>query len=431
MRSFLGVPIRLRGVVYGNLYLTEKRDGQAFDATDEELATLLAAQAGVAIENARLFTASSRWIRQLEYLGEIGNALAAELELPRVLELIVSRLRRVVGARLATLILPRADGMLVVVAADGERAERILGLTMRSDASKAGSVMARRRSERVDAVMDDPEFDQSAIRAIGSVSALFVPLLVKDRAIGVLAVHDREGRDRRFLDSDVRLAEMFAERAAVAIDLSRRVERESIQTMVRAQEQERGRFARELHDETGQALTAILLGLRSVTDAQTREELEEAVEGLRELAVSALEEVRRLAFELRPKALDDFGLAAALEHLVEGVRRSGLAVELEASADRLDAEVETTVYRMVQEALTNVVKHAEASQVSIVVARRGEEVRIVIEDDGRGFAPAAIDDDRFGLVAMRQRIALAGGTLEVHSEPGRGTTLRAVLPAQA
>lgn len=430
MRTFLGVPVRVRGVVYGNLYLTEKEGGEDFTADDEELVTLLAGQAGVAIENARLFAASTRWIRQLESLGEIGSALVAELDLDVVLRLVVSRVREVVDARLVAILLPGPGGQLRVAAADGELAEVALGLPGLSEASKAAQVMARRRSERIDWIVDDPEFDPSSIRALGTTSAMYVPLVVKGRAIGVLTVHDRVGRDSRFSEGDLRLVEMFANRAAIAIDVSQRVEREALRTFVRAQELERARFARELHDETGQALTAILLGLRSIAAATTTEERDAAIESLRELATAALADVRQLALELRPKALDDFGLAAALEHLTARVAtQSGLVVDLEGVPEgRLDREVETAVYRMVQEALTNVVKHAEARHVSVVLAVRADALSVLIEDDGRGFDPACAPDDRLGLVGMRERLALLGASLHVDSRPGGGTTLRATIP---
>lgn len=430
MRSFLGVPILMRGIVYGNLYLTEKEGADEFTAQDEELATLLAAQAAVAIENARLFAASVRWIGQLESLAEIGNALGGELELRRVLQLIVARMREVVQARLAMVIMPRADGVLTVEAADGEGADRALGISVASGSSKAAAVMARRRSERIDAVMDDLEFDRASVRRLGFSSAMYVPLVLDDRVLGVVSVHDKEARDRRFADSDLRLVELFADRAAVAIDLSRRIERDTLQTFLRAQELERGRFARELHDETGQALTAILLSLSSLNDCKTKEGLDAAVHTVRERTVAALDNVRRLAFELRPKALDDFGLHPALQRLVETTaEQSGLRIDFTGPPpERLDADVETAVYRTVQEALTNVIKHAGATQVSIVLGKRANVLTVVVEDDGAGFDCRAVASDRFGLTAMTERLGLLDGTVTIDSRPGHGTTLRATVP---
>ena len=128
-------------------------------------------------------------------------------------------------------------------------------------------MLERGQSERVDSVLDDPEVDHEAMRRLGARTGLWVPLIVRDRAIGVIAAHDKLGADARFTDDDLRLAETFAARAAVAVDLSERVARDSLRRVVEAQELERRRLARELHDETGQALTSILLGLKALEDA--------------------------------------------------------------------------------------------------------------------------------------------------------------------
>ena len=167
MRSFLGVPVMLRGVAYGNLYLTEKRGGVDFDSEDEDLVGLLAAQAAVAIENARLFEATRRWSEQLEALNEVGNALATEIELPRLLALTTRRLRDLIDARLIAIALLRTDGTLTIEAADGERAGEILGLQLERVGSKSGRVLERRRGERVDCLLEDPEVDYEIGRPIG------------------------------------------------------------------------------------------------------------------------------------------------------------------------------------------------------------------------------------------------------------------------
>jgi signal transduction histidine kinase len=257
-----------------------------------------------------------------------------------------------------------------------------------------------------------------------------MPLLVGDRALGIIALHDKEGPDPRFTDDDVRLVETFGQRVATAAELSQRVARESLRRVMDAQELERRRIARELHDETGQALTSILLGLKTIRAAGPNEaaETEEEVRGL---VVQALQEVRRLAVELRPKALDDFGLLPALERLAETYgERAGLEIHLQANlpAARLPGELETVLYRLVQEALTNVLKHAEAQTVSILLALQDGSVTAVIEDDGRGFTPGETRADALGLLGMRERLSFLGGALTVESAPGSGTTVRALLP---
>ena len=430
MTSFLGVPIVLRGVAFGNLYLTEKREGR-FTEEDEELTQLLAAQAAVAIENARLYESSTRWLRQLESLNEIGNALTTEVELEPLLALIARNLRELVAARLVLIALPNGEDALEVAAADGEGAGEALGSRLELGSSKAARVLERRRSERLDAVLDDPEVDQAFTRRLGAMSALYVPLVFHGRALGVVVAHDKLGSDPRFGGDDVRLAEMLAARAATAVDLAERVSRDAVRRVVAAQEQERARLARELHDETGQALTSILLGLKQLDDLADTPEGEASLAALRELVVSTLRDVRGLAVELRPAALDDFGLVAALERLAETFReKSGVDVEMELSLgdERLDPVLETTLYRIVQEALTNVLKHASARQVSISLVGADRMVSAVIEDDGQGFAVGATHENALGLVGMRERVALVNGRIRIESTPGRGTTVAVEVP---
>src|SRR4029453_14858292 len=269
----------------------------------------------------------------------------------------------------------------------------------------------RRQSERVDSLLDDREVNVEFTRRIGARAGLWVPLLMQGRPIGVLTAYDRINTpDARFTHDDVRLAETFASRAAVAVELSERVNAD----------RERRRLARELHDETGQALTSILLGLKQLEGVEP-----ESVARLRELVVATLQDVRRLAVELRPKVLDDFGLVPALERLTDGfAEQTGITVDLEAGAitHRPRPEGETAVYRIVQEALTNVAKHSRAHSVSVLVTRSDGRIKAVIEDDGKGFAPGAGTGDGVGLIGMRERIELLDGTLAVESSERSGTT---------
>ena len=430
MHTFLGVPILLRGVAYGNLYLTEKDGGGDFTDEDEELVSLLAAQAAVAVENARLYESVTSWSHQLESLNEIGGALVGELDLGPLLDLVATRLRELIGARLVAIALPAGNG-LRIAAADGEGAADLAAFNSLERDSKTGRVLERGRSERVDSLLEDPEVDQAVTRRLGASTGLYVPLLVRERPIGVLVAHDKMGPDPRFSSADLRLAEQFANRAAIAVDLSRRVARDALRRVVSGQELERRRLARELHDETGQALTSILLGLRAVEEAGSPDQMSTAASDLRELVVRTLQDVRRLAVQLRPKALDDFGLVAAVEHLVQTFSEAtAIRVDLEAQLGdkRLPPEVETTLYRIVQEALTNIVKHAGASRVSILLVRRSGSATVVIEDDGEGFDPAELREEGMGIMGMRERVELHEGRLTVESAPGSGATLVAEVP---
>jgi signal transduction histidine kinase len=429
MRSFLGVPVLLRGVAYGNLYLTEKQGGEDFTEEDEELVTLLAGQAAVAIENARLYEASTRWSRQLQSLNEVGNALATETDLEKLLDLVVRRLRELLEARVVALALPVGSNELRFAAVAG--ADELLGTTFSRSESKSGAVIARRRSERIDSVMDDPEVHQEVSRRVEARTGMWVPLIGREDVIGVLEIHDKEGPDARFSHDDFRLAETFATRAAVAVELSQRVARESVRRVVQAQELERSRLARELHDETGQALTSILLGLKPLEEALADHPARDALGDLREQVVGALQDVRRLAVELRPAVLDDFGLVPALERLIDAfAEQSDVRVDFRSALGerRLPSDVETALYRVVQESLTNIVKHANARNISVSLVRRESGVAAVVEDDGAGFDQRTMRAEGIGLLGMRERLALLDGRLEVESRPGAGTTVVAEVP---
>ncbi len=430
METFLGVPIALRGVAYGNLYLTEKAGGADFTDDDEEAVVMLGSQAAVAIENARLYESATRWSAQLESLNEVMNVLVTEFDLNRLLQLIATRLRDLLGARAVTIALPYGSSARIEAAA-GDDEETYVGLQV-APRSKTMRVLERRRSERVDSMLDDPEVDHESARRLGARASLYVPLVVRGAAMGVIAAHDKQGPDPRFSDDDVRIAEIFAGRAAVAVELSQRVARDALRRVVTAQELERRRLARELHDETGQALTSILLSLRTVEEAEDEHELRAAVGEVRELVRSTLQDVRQLAVELRPKVLDDFGLVAALERLTQSFgEQTGMSVHFQQTwptSDRLPAEIETALYRIVQESLTNIVKHARATSVSVVLTRKDDSVSVVVEDDGVGFEPHRAREDGIGLVGMRERVALLGGRLAIESRPGAGTTFVAEVP---
>jgi signal transduction histidine kinase len=210
---------------------------------------------------------------------------------------------------------------------------------------------------------------------------------------------------------------------------------ELLHRIVEAQEAERQRIARELHDETGQSLTALGLGLRGVATL-LRQDVDRAAHNLRQLeglTARSLDELQRLIADLRPSHLDDLGLAATLRwYTTELQNRSGIKIDMEFEGDirPLPGGVKTTLFRVVQEALTNVVKHAKASHVQVHLAYNERVVVAEIVDDGRGFDPQRLNGTSrsFGLLGMRERASLLGGRLEVHSQPGEGTQVQVVIP---
>jgi len=205
--------------------------------------------------------------------------------------------------------------------------------------------------------------------------------------------------------------------------------------ILRAQEKERARVARELHDDTGQALTLLLVRLQiaanQTTDAKTRAELAE----LRELVAQTMDGVRRLVVDLGPTVLDDLGLASSVEWLAERLRADGrMRVDLHLDVEREPTRaIALALFRVTQEALTNVLRHAAASCVSIHLTHDNGHLRLVVADDGVGFdveAAGRSSEESVGLLGMTERIALVGGELRVESDPGRGTTVVAIVPVE-
>lgn len=436
METFLGVPILVRGEAYGNLYLTDKRVGE-FDERDEESVVVLADWAAIAIENARLYQQVEARRNELEraVLGlraatEIAQAVGGETELEQVLELIAGRGRALVNARSVVIMLAEGD-QLVIAAAAGDVSGDLVGRHIPMAGSIAGNVLRSGQSQRFDDVTSTGGLSIARL-GVKARTALEVPLTFRDQRLGVLAAFDRLTDGPAFDEDDEMLLRGFAASAATAVNTARSVADVRLRQSLAAAEQERGRWARELHDETLQGLGAVRVllstGLRQ-TSADSRERvMRDAIEHISQ----EIENLRALISELRPAALDELGLQPAIEGLIErSASRQGLEVqariELDSHDGRLSPELESTIYRLVQEALTNVVKHARADRVEIELVRRDSDVSLLVRDDGMGFDVAA-PTAGFGLSGMRERVELSSGTLEVESAPGGGTTVRARIP---
>jgi signal transduction histidine kinase len=437
MRSFLGVPILIRGRGWGNLYLTEKADGEEFTQADEDAVMALAGWAGIAIENARIHQLSEerreqleRAVRSLEASRDITDAIGSVDDLDRVLELIVKRGRALVGAR--TLLIMLRDEHELVVAACAGQAYAARGGRLPIHGSTSGQVLEQGRPQRIADVTTRLRVDPAAFGVPDATTALLVPMLHRGAGIGVLAAFDHGTEGDEFSAEDETLLRAFAQSAANAVAIKRSVEADRLRSTIAAADAERSRWARELHDQTLQALGGLRVLLASSAgrgDAETRERaMRQAIEDI-ELEIANL---REIITDLRPSLLDDLGLVPAIEALLDRRRgtleiRSHLRLtDDDRTASDLTPELETTIYRLVQEALTNIVKHAEASSVGVSVARNGGEIVVEIRDDGRGF-DVTKRAEGFGLAGMRERVSLAGGTLMV-SSGGDGTHVRAELP---
>jgi signal transduction histidine kinase len=409
MRGFLGVPILIRGKAWGNLYLAEKAGGE-FDQTDEDAVVVLADWAAVAIENARLYRKVDASGRGFEATAGVVHAIAGETDLDRILELVVDRGRTLIRSR-AMIILLREGDELVVAAASGD-----VEVDDHPRLPVAGSTA------------DDV---RAALGAPDATAALLVPLTYRGAALGALVAFDRLATDVRFSGEDKEALEAFAASAAVAVATARTVAADRLRRSMEAAEAERRRWARELHDETLQGLAGLHVRLFAAAQLDDRETMSDAVRDAMDHASREIDNLRAIIAELRPAALDELGLQAALRDLV---RRTESVAALEVTTDfaleddvrRLSPELETTTYRVVQEALTNVVKHAHARQVEVAVREVADMLAIRVADDGAGFDPEAAAGG-YGLIGMRERVELAGGELSIGAGPP-GTVVSARLP---
>jgi signal transduction histidine kinase len=441
MRSFLGVPIMIRGEAWGNLYLTEKAGGD-FDEADEQSALILAEWTAIAVDNARLYRnveeqrdTLERAVRGLEATTEIARAIGGETDIGRILETIVKRGRALVEAR-SLLILLEERGELRLAAVAGE-SDHDPELRIPIAGSAPGEVLESRSPSRI---RDLGSNLMSQPRSQGSgAAALLVPLVFRGKSVGVLVALDPLAEEIEFSGESERVLGSFAASAATAVATAQSVAEDQLRNSIEAAERERGRWARELHDESLQSLAGLRVLLSTAlrtpgSSDDTNRLLAQAIDQVD----GTIAEMRRLIADLRPPTLDELGLAAALEALVERLTW-GHVLEVELEIDlaheagrhptRLLGQIEDTIYRLVQEALNNAARHSGTNRATVVVSQVEETIEIRIEDDGAGFDPAHTTGG-FGLVGMSERVTLAGGSFEVNSAPGAGTTIAATLPAR-
>jgi signal transduction histidine kinase len=263
--------------------------------------------------------------------------------------------------------------------------------------------------------------------------ALIAPLMFRGEPLGLVVALDRVGEPDSFDVEHQRLLEAFAASAATGVATARSMAEERLQNTIDAAEQERSRWARELHDETLQALAVLRMRLSSALREESTDQLEKTGQAAVEQIDEEIVKLRGLITELRPASLDTIGLEAALQTLGEQHHRASgievdLALDLPREKDvRPTPLIETAVYRLVQEALNNVSKHSMASHAGLTVRSARGSIEIEVTDDGVGFEPPLVREG-FGLVGMRERAALLGGTLEIESTKGAGTLLRATIP---
>ena len=445
MRSFLAVPIVAGGLPFGSLYLTEKAGGGQFTDTDEESVITLASFAGVAIDHARRYASAAarrdelvRTVAAFEATTEMTRAVGGVTDLELILKLVAKRGRALVSAR--ALLIELVDGSeLVIAAAAGELPAGVIGGRIALADTVASAALRTRTTHRLEVEFNRARFDQHGLGRLG-VSAnagLVVPLVFQNHTYGVLIALDRLDEEVAFTGEDERLLEAFATSAATAVATAQSAASELQRQRLAAAEDERRRWARELHDETLQGLAALRLSLSGARRRGGLQVLEEAIGAAIEDLDEGVSNLRELITDLRPAALDDLGLEAAVQALCERASCRGLETDrsLELASEqgreptRHTPELETAMYRTLQEALANAHKHGHANRAVIEIVESPTTVELTVRDDGDGFDPAT-NTDGFGLLGMRERIQLLNGTLQIESSPGLGTTVTASFPVQ-
>jgi signal transduction histidine kinase len=357
-----------------------------------------------------------------------------------LLSALISRLQNALKTdTAAVLLLNHARTGLIVHSAEGRVSERLASTLVPLDSPVGGRVLKEGRALIVPDVKsaDAPEWHAMMKNAgLSLTSAMGAPLMVEGKPIGVVVVASK--LERKFTQDDLDLLRIVADRVAPSIERSRLIEnvraaRERLESLSRrlltVQEEQRRRVAIELHDELGQILTAVKLDLQS-----TPARVADAVETVGR----AMQTVRDLALELRPAMLDDLGLAAALRWYADRfAQQSGLQMHINIDEiSGLTFDVTTSCFRVAQEALTNVIRHASAKNVWLDLHRTPSALELTVRDDGAGFDVEAAQTDAahgasVGLAGMQERASLIGGSIEIHSTPGKGTEVRARFPIGA
>lgn len=422
MRSFLGVPILIRDQVFGNLYLADKRGADEFTADDEQIVVALAAAAGVAIENARLYALASRRERWLAATAEITNVLLGEVHRTAALQLVARRAREVAEAGLVLVLLYDEENAAltveVVETGDPATAPALAGAVLPVAETAFGEAVEAQRHSVVEDLGKAAQWPVPVTTG----PALVAPLATFTTVHGVLVVAQRHG-DQRPADDDLPMLTSFAGQAALALERARaQEEREQLMVL-----EDRERIARDLHDVVIQRLFATGLQLQTAARLASRPEVTRRVNTAVDDLDTTIRDIRTAIFELRSPVAAELrsDLRAMVEAAVEplGFRPS---LELSGPIDTaVPQDVRPDLLAVVREALSNVVRHAHARAAHVTVAVGSGRVTVTVRDDGIGANGAA---ERGGLVNLRERATRHGGTFTVRPGEPTGTVAQWWVP---
>ncbi|HXM37546.1 MAG TPA: PAS domain-containing protein [Gemmatimonadales bacterium] len=437
--------LEAEGIVRGFEYEAYRRDGTIVWLRDHVRAVRDASGATLCYEGTTEDVTSRRHagqlldlrVRQQAAVARFGEAAAAGGDLNALLECAAGLVAETLRVEFAQVLELRPDRTLLLRAGTGWQPDFGPVVFAAGHGSQAGFTLLSARPVVVEDARTETRFKAPRhLSDHGVISGITVLIGVPERPFGVLGAQSTAAR--AFTSDDVNFLQAVASLLAAAIGRQRAedVREHLLARAISAQEEERQRVARELHDETGQALTAILVGLRNVEAAASGTAAQQ-IEELRCLVAATLRDVGRIARGLRPSALDDLGLIPALQRYGEelGAARA-LAVEISGDAgERFPRAVETTLYRIIQEALTNVASHAQARRAHVAIRRHAGGVQALVRDDGSGFdVDASLQGTArrqpLGVIGMQERASLLGGTVVIDSRLGAGTTVTVTLPVQ-
>ncbi|MEU8254204.1 GAF domain-containing protein [Micromonospora inaquosa] len=421
MHSFLGVPVLIRDQVFGNLYLAEKQGGAQFTEDDEEIVVALAAAAGVAIENARLYALAHRRQRWLAATAEITAVLLGEVRRTDALALVARRAREVAEAELALVLLYDGDteqfSVEVVDGAD-QQAHPLVGAVLPAADTSFGAAVAEGRHDQVDDLAHAAPWP--ALLHTGP--AMISPLATAETLHGVLIVAHRPERGGGASEEDLALLGSFAGQAALAMERARGQEERELLVVL----EDRERIARDLHDVVIQRLFATGLQLQSAAP-MARPEVAKRVNAAVDDLDATIRDIRRTIFELRTPMSSELRteIRAAIEAAAESL---GFKPHLELTGP-VDSAVPDAIRpdltAVLREALSNVVRHSRCSRVDVAVRVDAGQVTVTVSDDGVGCDPAAA---RGGLVNLRERASRLAGTFTILGVEPHGTELRWAVP---
>ena len=432
MKSFLGVPIAFKDKVLGNLYLTDKIGADEFSADDDNIVTLFAAQAAVAIENARLFETETRRSSQLDVLNVMGRELTRIFDLDRLLEKVAELLREGFQYQNVQILwVDRENNTLQVRALAGSVEGKIpLGGRRPLDRGIAAWVARTGQTALCNDVREDPRYH--AVAGFETAAELAVPVMVKDETVAVINVDGAE--PYIFDDSDVKTLETLADQLAVAMENINLLLQQQDQSQRLAVADERDLIGRDLHDGVIQSMYAVGLTLEDIASQAPKEpesvqpRLEEVVNDLNQV----IGDIRRCIMDLRPTELQGRRLEEALASLVGYLEdRAGVSVTVNLDLDPalLPERYFVNIWHILQESFSNIEKYAHAKNVSVSLAIRDGDICLTITDDGDGFDLETAELGRgYGLPNIKDRAERLGGVLYITSSPGAGAGLDIKVP---